>query len=385
MTDRKSRETERRISDIASSQLAVSSATESAAKAKAEFAKPDKYAGNRELYDSPAAKRIAKNKAFAESEVIKDRYTGNDMVAKRLEARKRYGDDWQNHTAEVDHKKSIANIFNENKKDPFIKNNDIKEVANCDENLTVTTRKINNAKRQRTNSEFVNDSESLERAQITLTEEGKKAAVNDGITAEKVINEKLKHIKIDNIKTTFHEAGLEGAKYAGFATLIISGPINLVSAHKGEKTYREALRSTAADTAESAAVGYISSGALTIISQSVSNTGNQILIKILNPEIFGPGITFAIAGGKELKAYLKGEKSSKEVVESLGEKAAAFAAGKHVAKLLSELFPNNPVVVVVGGVLGSALASTVYRSIVKCIKNRKTSQPVLLDDNRRSA
>lgn len=370
-----------KTSNITSSQMAVSSATDSAAKAKIEYSKPEKYTGNRHLYDSPSAKRNARAKAFADSETISDPYTGKTLFEKRLTARAYSNEDWASHTAEVDHKYSISNIFNDNKSDPFLKNEDIKSVANCEENLVVTSRRFNNAKRQTRNEEFVNNKERLDKAGIELSEEGKAAASKDGLEAETIVNNKFKQAKINNIKATFNQAGLEGAKYSALSMLMISGPINIVSVIRKEKSAKDAIDSVLLSTLKSAISGYCFSGALTVISQSVSNINHEWIKKALSPDMLGTGVTVTVATAEEVLAYINGEKSLPEVFIDLGEKGTVMFAGKYCAKFGASIIPNKLIGSALGGALGSIAASLIYKSAVNFIKEICIKQVPELNDN----
>ncbi len=377
MAKRKTEKKEIKVPDTGCKQIIISSAADSAAKAKIEYSKPEKYTGNRHLYDSPSAKRNARAKAFANSETISDPYTGKTLFEKRLTARAYSNDDWASHTAEVDHKYSISNIFNENKNDSFLKNEDIKSVSNCEENLVVTSRRFNNAKRQTRNEEFVNNKNRLEKAGIELSEEGKAAAIKDGLEAEAIVNNRLKQAKINNIKATFNQAGLEGAKYSALSMLMISGPANVISVFKKEKTVKDAADSIILDTVKSAVSGYCFSGTLTVVSQFFSNTQSDMLKKVLSPEILGTSVTLTIETAKEIKAYKNGEKELPEVFIDLGEKGVVMIAGKYGAKLGASIIPNKLIGNAVGGALGSLLAGIFYRHIVNAIKMESSSNQIV--------
>lgn len=381
MAKRKTEKKTLKVPNTGCKQIAISSATDSAAKAKIEYSKPEKYTGNRHLYDSPSAKRNARAKAFADSETISDQYTGKTLFEKRLTARAYSNEDWASHTAEVDHKYSISNIFNENKSNPFLKNEDIKSVANCEENLAVTSRRFNNAKRQSRNEEFVNDKERLDKAGIVLSEEGKMAAIKDGSEAETIVNKKLKQVIINNVKVTFNQAGLEGAKCSALSMLMISGSINIVSVIKKEKSAKDAIDSVLLSTLKSAISGYIFSGALTVISQSVSNLNNEWIKKALSPDLLGTGVTVTVATAEEILAYINGNKSLPEVFIDLGEKGAVMFAGKYCAKLGASIIPNKLIGSALGGALGSIAASLIYKSAVNYIKEICIKQVPELNDN----
>ena len=139
------------------------------------FAKPQTYKGNRTLYDNGSAKAGVKKDAFQNNVTVTDPYTGQPLVLTKQEAKMRYGDKWQEHLAEADHVKPLEKIHEDTKNNVWNTTGDVKDAANSDDNLRVTSRKYNNAKRSRTNREYVEDDAYLEDKGVQLTEGGKEA------------------------------------------------------------------------------------------------------------------------------------------------------------------------------------------------------------------
>ncbi|MBQ7578255.1 MAG: hypothetical protein IJT21_08330 [Synergistaceae bacterium] len=201
----------------ASTFTAIDTARSAELQNAAKFAKPDTYTGNRTLYDSPQAKIDAKIEAF-NSGTVTDPYTGDELVLTKAEAKARFGSDWQKHLAESDHIHPLERIHDSAKNDPFLTNEDIKNAANCRENIEVTSRKFNNLKRSRTNQEFMEDKEYRESRELELSPEAERKA---------------------------------GAYNAGSMALATSGIYNLVKVFTGEKSAGEAV----IDTVKSGGVG----------------------------------------------------------------------------------------------------------------------------------
>ena len=144
------------------------------------FAKPQTYTGSRTLYDSGTAKRHVKTELFDGTSTVKDPYTGDILTLTKAEAKARFGDDWQSHFAEADHITPLEHIHEAHKSDAWITNDDIRKAANSPDNMEVISRKINNAKRSRTNEEFINDREYRESKGVTLSEDAERRAVERG-------------------------------------------------------------------------------------------------------------------------------------------------------------------------------------------------------------
>ena len=118
------------------------------------FRKPPTY--NRKLYEDPQALRAAKTEAFQQGDPV-DPYTGSPLKMRKQEAKALYGPDWQAHLAEVDHTNSVHKVYEQYRDDPWVTNDDIKEAVNQKANLRTTSRKFNNAKRDRSNTQMAND------------------------------------------------------------------------------------------------------------------------------------------------------------------------------------------------------------------------------------
>ena len=82
----------------------------------------------------------------------------------------------------------------------MVKNEDIKNITNSEDNLQTVSRKFNNAKRSRTNEEFVNDTEYLEKTGVKLSEGGKEKAIETGRKSQKIINKKIGNAILGDIK-----------------------------------------------------------------------------------------------------------------------------------------------------------------------------------------
>ena len=156
------KEEQRKTTRVIGSGYAATEAAESAIKQAAKkYAKPDTYSGNRTLYDSPKAKQSAKTKAFASGEPVTDPYTGEELCKTIKEAKRLYGKDWQKHVAESDHITPLQQVHEETKNNVWNTVEDIQEAANSDKNIKVISRQNNNAKRNKTNTEYVENEEYL--------------------------------------------------------------------------------------------------------------------------------------------------------------------------------------------------------------------------------
>ena len=355
----------------ASGFAATESARISTQKAATKYAKPDSYTGSRQLYDSGAAKKNAKLNLFNSSAEVVDPYTGDHLVLTRKEARIMYGDDWTKHLAESDHVKPLEQIYKDTKGNVWNTTDDIKAAANSSDNIVVTSRKTNNAKRSRTNEEYVNDRDYREQKGVEFTEEGERQALQDGLNAEQSINRQLRESAVKNVLQTGHEAGVEAATSAGVTSVTMSGIMNIVSVVKGEKDVGKALADTAKDTGKAAVTGYIMGDGLTVVQHTLSNSGSKFLKALSDNNVPGKVITAVMATGNTFKKYANGEISTQECLIELGDKGLNLATAGYSMAIGQALIPIPIVGGAIGALVGTALTSEYYHRLVESLQMKQ--------------
>ncbi len=355
------------VNGLASAQSARLSADEAAQM----FAKPESYTGNRTLYDSGAAKHHAKLSQFGSGAEVRDPYTGEVLTLTKAEAKLRFGDDWQKHLAESDHIHPLERIHDAHKTDAFLTNEDIRNAANSSDNLEVNSRQYNNAKRSRTNEEFMNDRDYRGRKGLELTEDAEREAVRRGREAQESIYRQLRKASVKNAVSAFHNAGIQGAKNSGLAALTMSGIMNAAAVLKGEKDTKAAIADTLKAGGTGAATGYMMSGGLTVLSQKLSYSTSQLMQTIAKSQLPGQIITAVMIVGGTLKRYASGELSTEDFITELGEKGAGYAAGAYGFAVGQAVIPIPVVGGVVGSMIGYALSGALYGGFMETLNGAK--------------
>ena len=350
---------------------ASESARVSAEIAARRFAKPHDYTGSRTLYDSGSAKRQAKMSLFHDGAEVRDPYTGEILTLTKAEAKARFGADWQKHLAESDHVHPLERIYSEHKSDAFVTNENIRDAANSPDNMQVTSRQLNNTKRSQTNEEFMRDSEYRERKGITLSEESESKSVRRGSEAKSSVDRKLFGDSVKNAASTFHSAGLAGAKYAGSSALTAAGIMNAVAVLKGEKDPIDAVADTLKTGGVGALTGYVTSGGLTVLSQKLSYSSNELVKRIATSNLLGQIVTAVMTVGGTVKRYASGEIDTGEFILELGRDGAGFAAGSYGFGVGQVLIPIPVVGGVIGSMVGYALSGAFYGSLAESLNAAK--------------
>lgn len=345
------------------------SARKSIDKAAKKFEKPEKYAGNRQLYDSGQAKREAKIEAFKDHKKVVDPYTNEEIYLTKSEALLKGGKEALNNVAESDHVTPIKRIFEWNKKNPWISNEDIHDIGNSKENMQVVSRAYNNAKRSRTNQEFVTDEEYLVKTGVTLSDEAKRKAIQRGKKSEAIIGKRVRQTTVKNMFKTGHQAGMDAATNTGSVVATISTIRNITSVIKGEKSAEEAIEDTVVETGKAAAKSYMIGNGVATISHSLSSSSSQVLQTLSKSNVPAQVITAMMVAGDTLKRYGKGEISTQECLIELGDKGLSTATMGYSAMIGNAILPG--VGAVVGAMVGSALTSHYYNDLMTKLQTKQ--------------
>lgn len=338
------------------------------------YAKPDKYTNNRNLYDSGTAKANAKTNSFSSGEKVVDPYTKKELVLKKSDAKAEYGDKWTDYLAESDHIVPIEKVYNDSADNSWISNEDIKNIANGDDNIEIVSRKFNNAKRSRTNEDFVNDNGYLEKTGIVLSDEGKEAAISHGKNAQSSINKKAKKVSAQNAISTSHNAGVKAAKTATIHGATISGLMNISSFLKGDKTFDEALEDTALETGKAAASGYAISASLTSITHTLESSSSKFMNQIASANVPAKIVDAIMITGTSIVRYCNGEISTQDCIIEIGERGLTAATAGYSMTVGQALIPIPVVGAAIGALIGSMATSSVYNQLVNELKNRQLRQ-----------
>lgn len=154
-------------------------------------------------YDSASAKKAYKQKAFGDSAVITDSTTGEILHKSQTAAQKKYhmkNDDgenvskkWANHSAETDHINSLKSIHDKTKHNPFLSDDDIQEIANCDANLRVLPKSLNASKGEKSDLEVIFDTDN------GISLKGRVNLAGEKIKSDAVLTGKFAYRTAENI------------------------------------------------------------------------------------------------------------------------------------------------------------------------------------------
>ena len=330
-----------------------------------EYAKPDTYTGNRTLYDSGPAKYNAKKKLFASQKKVIDPYTGEALELTIKDAKARYGKDWQKHLAESDHNVPLEKIHEKTKNNAWLRNEDIKQVANSDDNIVVTSRKFNNPKRSRTNEEYVNDLDYLKSKGVELTEEGKARAIKDERTAMRSIDRQLRRATAKNIASTSHQAGMYGAVNAGGTAAVFSITFNIRDVVSGKKTGQEAVNDIVKDAGKGAVTGYVMNGSVTALTHTMASSSSAFIQGLAKSNVPAKVITAVVLTGKSFERWGNGEITTQQLLLEVGEKGIGMVTMSYAMAAGQMLIPIPIIGAAIGAMVGSAIMDSFCGNLMR--------------------
>lgn len=356
---------------------------------------------DRKKYDDVNKRKKFKDEQFGDKKTIKDPYNGNTLHKDTKAAKRKYGEKKYNeHTAQTDHLDPIEKVINKRRDNTFLYEDDLKQIANIEQNYKVINGNTNQSKGSKTNVQ-------------TAKKNG-----YDKSTTKKMAKEQIKAeiaVGAETAKRTIknaHKIGTAAAKSGAIIGGSVSAAKNTVSVIKGEKNISKAVVDTAVDTAQSSAASYAmgvgtkaAEGLVKKVGhevaektagKAVEKAGNAIsksLVKFAESDNLGRAAVVLLEVGKSTRDYLGGELTKDEFVNELGEKGVAIAmsfglgyvgglAGMQVGGMLGAMvgtvtFPVIGTVVfaevgaaagtllgdMVGSMVGYMIGSAVYNAI----------------------
>lgn len=314
-------------------------------------------------YRSPSAQQAAKDRAFKNKDVIKDEYVnGNKLVKTQAEAREQYGNDWQKHTAEADHIDPLNSIHQRHKDDIWLKDKDLKDTINRDDNFAMTNKSTNASQGAKNKEDWYKNKDNLDNHNISKQKANRD--IKKGQIAKQETEKIIRQKKINAIASEAHNAGVQGAISASTAVALQSAITNFVDVYKGNKDIAEAVKDISKNTVMAAGYGYVSSGALTIINRTLINSNSPFLKMLGNSNVPAKVITGAMVMGASVIDFAKGKISATECITQIGKNSLEFAVVGESAAIGQTVIP----IPVVGAVIGSMVGMTLTGCLLSIAK-----------------
>lgn len=267
---------------------------------------------DRSLYYSQKAKKIYKDKVFADKQTYCDPISGKTLHKSQKAAQNKYhmknksGENiskkWAEYSAEVDHIISLKSLHDRVKNNPFLTDKDLKELANSNVNCRISSKKYNASKGEKSDFSIISDKNN------NIDFKGRKKLLKEKIKAETVLNQGIAGYTLKNAGNIAVSAALETAPI----TLAVSGITNIVDVANGKKTIGEAIKDVTVNTVS--ASGSAAAGA--IVKRIVeSNIGRKIPIDMLPSAQIAAAAMTTVSVVKYLNGEISGEDCALEILK----------------------------------------------------------------------
>lgn len=210
--------------------------------------------------------------------------------------------------------------------------------------------------------------EQLERVEATKRNL-RKGALSNQEAIEARLHPKLSVAK--DVAKLSHEAGVEGAKSGAVLGGGVSAIQNIVAVVKGDKQPEEAAVSVLGDTVKAAGVSYATAFTGSAIQGAMQNGSSQYVRALSKTNLPAQVAVSALEVGKTLGRYCKGEIDGTQCLTELGEKGTGMLASSAGAAVGQILIPIPVVGGLVGGMVGYALSTAYYNSLVTALNEAK--------------
>ncbi|MBY3619555.1 hypothetical protein HGO21_08360 [Acinetobacter sp. CUI P1] len=306
-------------------------------------------------YDNVGKRIKFKNEIFGSKKVVLDHYSGKTIHRSRLAALKKYGKiKHTEHIPDTDHIVPLKMIHKRLRRNPFLTDDNVREVANLKQNYRITSGRFNRSKADKSNWTVAFD----QTKDANLTSRTK--MIVDDVKARSAIHSITAVRTSQNISNEF-KAGAKGSIEASVIPLAVMGVQNLVMMAKGEKKLEEAIKETSIAVATTATTG----GMMRVTTSALTNTLNQSSVKAIqtvgNSNIVAQIISVSLLIKDSLIAYMNGEIDSKQFMEQIGEKGVGMVSGIQGAIIGQMLIPIPGVGAIIGSMVLSTVCTELYR------------------------
>lgn len=168
-----------------------------------------------------------------------------------------------------------------------------------------------------------------------------------------------------------HRAGVQAAETAAIIGGGASIVRNLVALCKDDIKPEDAIANVAKDTACTAAAGYATGFTGTAIKGAMQNSKSEYLRSLSKTNVPGTIVAVSMSAAKTFSRYLKNEIDGVECLETLGEQGTGMISSAMFTVIGQMAIPVPVVGGMIGSMVGYALSSAMYGTLLQSLKNQK--------------
>lgn len=317
----------------------------------------EKY--ERNLYEDKNKMYKYRDNLYQDKKTIKDPITKQLLHKDQEAAKNKYKSNYREHIPQVDHVMSLSENHERLKKNPYLSDNDLKEILNQDYNFSVVNAKFNNMKSDDSPFKVIFDKDNG----LNLEERIRFAQITS--KAKIGVTNKIMEKTTKNVASEFVNGSVDSI-YKARTAIMIQGIYNLQQVYSNEKTMEEAL----VEMGKLSAFTVASGGAKKVVETGFKNILNNLqknVLKIQNisKSKIGKIIELTKIVGASAVKLMNGEIDGKEFFIEIGEKGVE-SIGAIVGAIAGELLIPIPFVgSIIGSIIVANTCSFVYRHFIE--------------------
>ena len=320
------------------------------------------YTGNRDRWDSAAAKKKFKDEKFGDKNTITDK-DGVILHKSHNAAKNKYhhknadgkivSSSYAKHAAETDHIVPLEEIHKIAKHNPLLSDGDLKEIANIYDNYQILSKSTNASKGAKKSLNIKAHAHlQAEFAKTTLSNTKKLVVDSTSEAVTKIRSETVKKGKI--VAGSVAEAGtevIEGAGEAAKSAAMIAMLDGLKRVIIDGESVDDTLVYEAKAVASAAIVGKGEEFLIKAATNIFAKSGNEVLKSIVEQNAIGQIFVLGAAVGMATMKYLDGKITAKELAEEIVLNGAIIG----ISTLLTSFIPIPFLGPVISGIAVNAL------------------------------
>ncbi|MUT64700.1 hypothetical protein [Paenibacillus sp. NEAU-GSW1] len=315
------------------------------------------------LFDDKGARTEYKNEIFADKKTTQDRITGKTIHKSHTAAQHKYKSQSSKYASETDHIISLRRGHARLKKNPFLSDQDVKEILNDKRYAFREVSKKYNASK----------GEHSDLSQMAgLPASGKARLLQENLKAEAGVWTKTTILTAKNASGNFTEGALRSLNDAAIP-IMVEGVRNLCLVASGEKKFDEATKDMGKLTTQVALSGGGRKVVATGINNMLRSSSSEALSKLANSNQVTQIITVALIVKDSVIRYVNGEIDGEAFFREVGEKGVGLVSSSIGFMVGQALIP----IPYVGGLIGSMIVSTACVEIYKACNSLQEHKHML--------
>ena len=302
------------------------------------------------LWDSQKGKADFKDKKFEDRQTYEDPISGKVLHKGQKAAQNKYhmrndeGDvvssKWAEHSAETDHINALKDVHEKVKHNPFLTDDDFKDIMNSDENYRILSKSLNTSKGNKSDWEVILDKDS------GISTEGKIQMAKEKVKSDVALTGKFAFRTGKNVGQEF-ASGAKDTLVNSAIPLTTEAVRKMVEVAQGKESLDDAAKDMAKITVDVAVTGGANRILVDVVSSQLANSGSAVLQNIANSNQVAQIIAVAAIVQESAVKYINGEIDGQEFIEQVGTKGASMVAGMIGGQVGKEI----------GGIIGGAIGT----------------------------